>query len=108
MNDKELADAAVALGVLKWFETVDGHDGTLVILPPSEYMRTSEALSDWRVAGTLMEKCDVVQHGAANVECYWSERGVWEVHAQCGPYAYRENESLPRAIIEACVAALND
>ncbi len=57
MNDKELADAVVALGVLTWFETVDGHDGSLVnfrgFVGP---IATAKAVRDWRVAGALMEK----------------------------------------------------
>ena len=55
MDPKVLADALVEDGILEWFETVDGHDGSLVILPYVGLMPTEDAITDWRVAGKCLE-----------------------------------------------------
>jgi len=61
----------------------------------------SEFVRDWRVAGTMMERVDSVYIDALVTK-------DWQVEAlfDCMPYE-AVNESLPRAIIEACVEALS-
>ena len=99
MNDKKLADRVYALlgrgtptshkcGHHSWHVYTWGLDAT-------QYVR------DWRVAGALMEKVDSI----------YPERLVderWQVQASLDamPTEWLTNESLPRAIIEACVEAL--
>ncbi len=104
MNDKELADKIVALlpdfhdwgcrpgqaseryGTLNWHLPKIAHD----------FVR------DWRVVGALMEKCWSVE--IDKIGCPW-----WVAAERAEkPQRFRkaENESLPRAIIEACVEAL--
>ena len=109
MNDRELADKVVALGVgqrlpdekdwwLYWLDSIGA---------PAKLFVT-----DWRVAGTLMEKCiGMTLHEELEIDSGYS-RG-WEVYncfafGDGQPYKHTKanGESLPRAIIEACVEAL--
>ena len=111
MNDKELADAVVALGVGSYqnplFLVDDQYSAS--ILPAESFVR------DWRVAGALMERMTgEVLIWRINYEDEDLEGGEL-VSLQTG-YAWvvepprtkdaRQYESLPRAIIEACVEAL--
>jgi len=102
MNDRELADKCVALGVadtqgafgMKWYRL---NNRTMSMgLQPIHFVR------DWRVAGALMEaKC----WGVNTVH----KGDEWEAHVvpigQIKEYTAR-NESAPRAIIEAGCEAL--
>jgi hypothetical protein len=99
MNDNELADKVVALGVGRLcpdrgfqFRTED------LSGVPQEFVR------DWRVAGALMEKCVDI-----NVSYRHGDHIIWNaaVTSTQRGRAYGESESLPRAIIEACVEALS-
>jgi len=105
MNDKELADRVVALGV-----------GYTEIFPPARTtfyfhesigmpMDAGEFLEKWDIAGALMEK-------AYHHEQHYEKQTGWSVRvvSHCSANArhkWAENESLPRAIIEACVEALD-
>lgn len=88
MNDRELADKVEELGV------------------GNQYGTSHAFVRDWRVAGALMERCKYLRQ--------WSQRDddQHEVHAICkgisnkNQHSYGLSESLPRAIIEACVLAL--
>ena len=91
MNDKELADRIMALGV--------GYDGYKFYMCESKYF-----VRDWRVAGALMEKTDGVDYDHDE----YGEKSVGRIRAYKGglvseAYVY---DSLPRAICEACVEAL--
>ena len=105
MNDKELADRIVALGVGCSYDFPDrgymyGLDG--LFGPDDEQQYPSAFVRDWRVAGALMEK-----HG--NGFTYLLVVDKWFIydHDDCGnEVCVAKNESLPRAICEACVAAL--
>jgi hypothetical protein len=105
MQDKELADAVVALGVATKLNFPDSY---LVENPYYCGSMTAEKLvSDPRVAMALMEKCKYVRQ--------WSQRGddQHEIHALYknrlneNEHGYGLSDSLPRAIIEACVEALS-
>ena len=108
MNDKELADKVVALGV-------GSADITVAFLgkyhAPDTYASPISAdnfVRDCRVAGALMEKVDSVY-----VEALLSPGNApdkWQVQASMDamPTEWVVNESLPRAIIEACCEALYD
>lgn len=102
LNDKELADKVVALGV--------GYASTFAALPIryrfepfGENMYASEFVHDWRVAGALMEMMDEGM-GTIFIDRYTS---TWQISPTWVDVQV-ENESLPRAIIEACVAALSE
>ena len=106
MNDKELADKVVALGVLGWFETVDGHDGSLMTFAGVGPIATRLALRDWRVAGALMELGQA--HFIEKVtDTKWAVRSD-KPYGEGKTREWYGNESLPRAIIEACVEALGE
>jgi len=84
MNDKELADRVVALGVGSVLD--DGityllvsDDGGYAFNPVTTFVR------DWRVAGALMEKMDPV-----DLQQYFTHTYMLKIK--------------PRAIIEACFA----
>ena len=98
MDDKTLADAVVALGV-GYFAPKDVYG-----IPPDgsgERKTAHDFVRDWRVAGALMEK----MAGSAMSPCEWYFMSpLWKVYTNGGGV---RNESLPRAIIEACVEALN-
>lgn len=109
MNDKELADAVVALGV-GYSEphniiTTAG-DYWLHQSEEQQNLRRMSAfgfVTDWRVAGALMERID----GELLIwlQKYSGRTDVWIVEPEKQD-ADARNESLPRAIIEACVEAL--
>lgn len=101
MTDQELADAVVALGALHQRDRKRWPDLYIVQNYGDEPLRADEAVRDWRVAGAFMEK----------VERLWYRHGKlgWEavVCKDNGDLISDGiNESLPRAIIEACVNAL--
>ena len=121
MNDKELADKVVALGVGGYMDnrTGDGKEyyemrrfehGTWTF----DYMlETAEFVRDPRVSMALMEKCvgkpdwmpiqiDRKVRSEITHRC-WIER----THSGTETETYHaRDESLPRAINEACVEAL--
>ena len=106
MNDKELADRCVALGVGKRTKHKAAYHKWFLY----DALEDEQFVRDWRVAGSLMEK---VKDGGA-----WfhdKNKGWCAIHeasrAENAYYAGWENasgESLPRTIIEACCEALND
>jgi hypothetical protein len=103
VNDKELADKVVALGV----GTLSA-DNKSYWLPCGNLYVTSayKFVRDWRVAGALMEK-------ALNGERLLNiahDKTVFIFTGLEPPADYIEvqSESLPRAIIEACVEALSN
>lgn len=114
MNDEELADAVVALGVGD-----SDHDSGIseydAPIPGDTPLTADEFVRDWRVAGALMEKClvsrvDLELHLQSN---YFEAPGFWikGIVMDLSDTRERESdgrESLPRAIIEACVEALTD
>jgi len=109
MNDKELADAVVALGI---GEYVAGAYW-LATGPDPIKLDSSEFVRDPRVAMALMEKClasgiDVSMSLQSN---YFEAPGFWITGTVMALSQDIETESdgrgsLPRAIIEACVEAL--
>ena len=112
VKDKELADKVVALGVgrrlfddahMDWYQIWDWD------VPSNKFVR------DWRVAGALIEK--TIKDDKIDLRCV---SGSWmpslERFDACvagsatptyGVYLDRSNKSLPHAIIEACVEALD-
>jgi len=113
MDDKSLAIRIVALGVGQFIPMKNEHGITTrsydTYAIDGEYFRSpapdSVFVRDWRVAGALMEK----------VDAHFIERlspKTWAVRSD-KPYGegktreWYENESLPRAICEACVEALS-
>ena len=102
MNDKELADAVVALGVgADWGDNFPGRYrlGITYTLAVDAYA----FVRDWRVAGALMEMCDMSFVERLNATT-WACRADHEYGDRTREWY--ENNSLPRAIIEACVEAL--
>ncbi len=103
MNDKELADKVVALGI--GLSQIAGGMPLYSIDHGSIWLRANEFLRRWGVAGALMEK---VKRTDARYPI--ENNGSWNVHAYNGPNKYGDSwkqECLPRAIIEACVEALD-
>lgn len=104
MSDKELADKVVALGI---GDTTHVDTTTYYHLPVDSGTQAEGAygadafVRDWRVAGLLMERCVVVEIDKGIEE--YEDIGLWTVGTN---YGRGENHSLPRAIIEACVTAL--
>ncbi len=101
MNDKALADKVVALGIGTALL-----NGLYCLGEPSDTVQNLHAdvfVREWRVAGALMEKCWSVE--IDKIGCPW-----WvAAERPKKPQKFRkaENESLPRAIIEACAEALD-
>lgn len=93
MNDTELADAVVALGIIKRNVYRPEDDDSFIIPNVLPCKTASEIVTDWRVAGALMEKC--LQVGL-----------LMDVMERWDSWALSASESLPSAIIEACVEAL--
>lgn len=106
MNDKELAGKAAA--ILGW-EGPNNYNaygfpyesGVILWMHPHDFVR------DWRVAGALMEKLPLWHIRILGGDVVIAPNDEWG----CPDYSQRvdaESDSLPRAIIEACVEALND
>ena len=93
MNDRELADKVVKL--LGWSPLI------LETYPPKVF------LERWDTAGALMEKWQTVQtwHMPYEGEPTWF--CATDVDFAGEPTGIVSNESLRRAIIEACVGALD-
>ncbi len=90
MTDDELASACVAV--------IDNFDGLPKGVSAELFIR------DWRVAGAMLE---YMPHGISlgiDAQCV-----AW-CHMETPPRegGYIHDKSLPRAIIEACLEALND
>ena len=121
MNAKELADTVVALGVGRQGTAISADGVGFYYTPTDENTHEEEGLysklfvRDWRVAGALMEKVSVFDNpkddGNFEVQS-WHEHGKhWVMlDSSQGWYGSKEwkNDSLPRAIIEACVEALSE
>ena len=98
MNDKELVDRIVALGCAKY----DDHLGYWFVVE-DEYFEEYDVVRYWQVAGALMEKVNRnewlinINHDDTVVifTDHGGENDFWG-----------QDESLPRAICEACVEAL--
>ena len=107
MNDKELADKIVALGVGKANQIYPDALGRFYQIDTNADWQTSvnetKFVRDWRVTGALMEKEELV-----SVRYWMTDIGVWHVEHDYMPPDGKifVSESLPRAICEACVDAL--
>jgi hypothetical protein len=99
MNDQELADRIVALGVGFKREFTKGPRYTLT--KNRDYLDAPSWVRDWRVAGALMEKAQ-----SRGIEIIILNDGVQIAHPKWAGYEWSDNKSLPRAICEACVEAL--
>ena len=102
MIDKELADKVVALGVAKRFpDEGDWWIYSLNDIGPNGQI-AKLFIRDWRVAWALMEKCSGVNTVRRD--------GKWKSYAvkNFGVALTAGNDSMPRAIIEACCEALGD
>jgi hypothetical protein len=103
VNDQQLADAVIALDIGSHQHFSDGRDKGNWYGYDSTGDSADVFVRDWRVAGSLMEKCHSV---------YFDELWDGTFSAEATPATEScewfkvENESLPRAIIEACVEAL--
>ena len=91
MSDKELAERVVALGAGKKIDSIYYSWG----------QQAGKFVRDWRVAGALMEKCLSVEFITVRRT---GERSA--VARAGGPTSDAVDLSLPRAICEACVEAL--
>ena len=101
MNDKELADSVVALGVGRKPEC-DHPEFELWFLGINSF-EADEFVRSWVVAGALMEKVDAV-YIEALVD------GTWQVQATMNamPTEWFLAKDPPRAITETCCEALGE
>lgn len=105
MNDKELADKVMVLGVGQVLEESDW------INEKGDYTIGGNAGSakwfvrDWRVAGALMERCESIEirHCGDNDD-NWQALAYSELHI----LKEGQDNSLSHTIIEACVEALGE
>lgn len=101
MTDKELTNAAFELLETNLWDWDEHMNSWCEIHGEDAYC--SIFVRDWRVAGALMEKCKCIS-------CYHASDG-YSVNAgdpAVCTYISNVQESLPRAIIEACCEALGD
>ena len=107
MTDQELADRIVALGVGRANQIYPDALGRFYQIDPDADWQTSvnetKFVRDWRVAGAMMEKCDSVYPDKLT-------DGRWQAMASINamPSKWIMDESLPRAINEACCEALGE
>ena len=105
MNDKDLADRVVAFGCADFHSSQEFgqplEQGYMT--PNGAIWETEESLlEDWSVAGALQEKClRIVIH---RVSDGWTVTAINDRDEGITVF----NESLPRAIVEACVEALSE
>ena len=109
MNDKELADKVVALELDGLHGRYAHKAGNREWFTYARDMEAKEFVRDWRVAGALMEKCCFHKYGTAQFQDGSTDNYTATVEkSKYSHWSLAENESLPRAIIEACVEALDD
>ncbi len=98
MNDKELADKVVALGVATTSGDLYSRDN-----PYSDFSGISAKrfVRSWAVAGALIERCDHID--GMKMDTGHFHVLVWNSLNQ----GKGQHDSIPRAIIEACVGALD-
>jgi hypothetical protein len=97
MNDEELAKGVLAMGF------GDQEKGRSHIRFCGQYIPVQFFVTDLRLAGALMQRCwcfEWHRDHSEYVVTAWGSASDW------GPVIVH-HESLPRAIIEACVAALS-
>ena len=99
MNDRELADAVVALGVAKRYP--DESEWWVYWFDGAGSFSAKEFVRDWRVAGKMIEKVDAVYVEALVGGCFQVQ-----VMMDCESTDWHEDLSTPRAIAEACCEAL--
>jgi len=105
MNDKELADRIVALGALHYAPAYAMNSEYWQIPDTNTcFGKAGQAVRDWRVAGALMEKLLDKQDVRMAMQILDSTTRLVHIVGQ----ADGQSESLPRAINEACVEALDD
>jgi len=106
MIDKELADKIVALGVGKKSEPHMYGDYMILVKAFPYRMCTKSFVRDWRAAGALMEK---LTDTTIRITSHFHHIEAQDSYYTClvGTHMGR-NESLPLAINEACVEALDD
>ena len=103
MNDKELADAIVALGVADEKHPPQSYRlGNKYQLGYFGWVSAHRLVREWRVAGALMEKCqkvfvEYIGDKEQTVYARSESNRTWDWHF---------GESLPRTIIGACVEVL--
>ena len=102
MNDRELADKVVALELDGLHGRYAHKAGNREWFTYARDMEAKEFVRDWRVAGALMEKCSGINTVRRD--------GQWKSYAvkNYGVASTASDDSMPRAIIEACCEALDD
>jgi len=110
MTDQELADKVASLNIGEPY-LLPGSDN------PVDCQTAEQYVCDWRVAGALIEKVlaeqpqklDTVMVSYHPVIACFEASVAFGATNPYGTYLDRsDKESAPRAIIEACVAALSD
>ena len=110
MNDRELADLLVALGIGDKLTLPEPHFGYAYQFPAGEpdngclFLTDESFVCDWRVVGAVMEHFPKIEYQwGDDYDCvYVSFEGDDLGHlAIC-----IDTDSLPRALCEACVKAL--
>jgi len=107
MIDTELADKVVALEVGRYWP--DASPKPRYDMANGCMFSTSEApefLRDWRVAGALMEKCYELDVDVCPDSCDGVVEAIFTAEKYMPLKTVAIDDSLPRAIIEACVEAL--
>ncbi len=101
VNDQELADKIVALGV--GYRSGPHAYGIFLAEGTSERIGEPELfVRDWRVAGALMERC-----AAVDIDTIGNPWWVAALrHEKPEKWFKAKGESLPRAIVEAGIGAL--
>ena len=108
-TDRELADALVALGIGEAYDFRDGEFHYTHLMPPIAH-EAHTFVRSWDVAGACMErlfeKGSIKYLGHDTTDTFLcTVKAGWGVNA---PVLHALNESLPRAICEAYVEAMND
>lgn len=96
MNDKELADKIVALGIGYQNPHPQSCDGVGFYTIDDDGMCANLFVRDWRVVGAMLERHREIRYG-----------GLEALFALSAIDFIAKDDSLPRAINEACVEALN-
>ena len=101
MNDKELADAIVALGVGSRDIGVRNKELVYIdkfTIESDRYMAANEFIRDWRVAGATMENCR--RKLSCEEWCKFCDSLKHAYH-----FSYKTDGAFPRAICESCMEA---
>jgi hypothetical protein len=103
--DRELANRVVAILTEGMAVTVttEPDENAFYVIPGGDDLQADDFVSDWRVAGKLMERCAVVHTERENNHAFTA---IANFTGKLNEHSETRDNLLARAVIKACVEVL--